>query len=234
MPDEKLHADAEPQVSMPNVVRFVRQLSHDLRNSLNAAELQAAYVSEIANDAEVKTELKRLREMVSELGGALQKLTASLGDVRMMAMEYGAADFVEDTRQKFTTQFPDAANAVDWKIDVNGDTMLNIDPQLLQIAMHELFDNALRHSRGEGAITVKAAVADGEFALELREPKAAFDHSIENWGREPLQSVAHGHYGLGLHRVRRILDAHGGRMDARYDTDAASLITTVRLPLASR
>src|SRR3954451_18299390 len=59
-------------VSWDDVVRFIRQLSHDLRNHLNAAELQAAYLSEIATDAEMKEEIKRLREMVSVLGTTLQ------------------------------------------------------------------------------------------------------------------------------------------------------------------
>jgi hypothetical protein len=34
---------ADLQVAMPDVARFVRQLSHDLRNHLNAAELQSAF-----------------------------------------------------------------------------------------------------------------------------------------------------------------------------------------------
>ena len=33
---------------MPDVVKFLRQLGHDLRNHLNAAELQSAYVAELA------------------------------------------------------------------------------------------------------------------------------------------------------------------------------------------
>ena len=49
------HPNSDPradiQVSMPDVVKFVRQLAHDLRNHLNAAELQSAYLDEIAEDA---------------------------------------------------------------------------------------------------------------------------------------------------------------------------------------
>ena len=42
-------------LSLPwsDTVRFVRQLSHDLRNDLNAIELQSAYISELAQDQEL-------------------------------------------------------------------------------------------------------------------------------------------------------------------------------------
>lgn len=225
-------ADGDPQVAMRDVVRFVRQLSHDLRNDLNAAELQAAFVTEIVADDEAKVELKRLRAMISEFGSSLQKLTNALGDVRMTSMQYTAQDFVDDMQKKIAATFPDTAAALQWRSTVAADVMLEIDPQLLQQALIELFDNAFRHKRGDGNIDVVTETNGDRFVLTLREPKKDFEGTGERWGREPLQTVSHGHYGLGLHRVRRILEAHQGELEAKYDRDAASLITTVRLPIA--
>ena len=55
-------AGADIQVPMAVVVRFIRQLSHDLRNDLNAAELQSAFLKEIAEDGESRrAEVQRLR-----------------------------------------------------------------------------------------------------------------------------------------------------------------------------
>src|SRR6185295_7199203 len=84
------------QVPMPDVVKFIRQLGHDLRNHLNAAELQSAYMAEIATDPELQEEVKRLRAMISEVGASLQRVTSALGAPRLTTMPYGAADFVED------------------------------------------------------------------------------------------------------------------------------------------
>jgi len=74
---------AEIQVSMPEVVKFVRQLAHDLRNHLNAAELQSAYLLEIAENDELRDEIKRLRAMVAQVGANLQELTAALSQPRL-------------------------------------------------------------------------------------------------------------------------------------------------------
>ena len=75
-------AALDGHVPWENFVKFVRQLSHDLRNQLNAAELQSALIAELTNDAELKSEIRRLRELVSQLGVTLQSLSASVAEPR--------------------------------------------------------------------------------------------------------------------------------------------------------
>jgi K+-sensing histidine kinase KdpD len=223
--------DAPIQVTMPDLVKFVRQLGHDLRNHLNGAELQAAYLAEIVKDPEASDEIKRLRAMISQVGASLQSVTVALGQPRLMLMEYGAADFVADLRQKLATEYPN--ETIEWDIQA-GDASIEIDPQALQPALIELFANAFRHERGEGPIRVEARTEDGQFVFVIREPKRTFDRPTENWGREPLRTVTQGHYGLGLHRSRAILEAHHAQLNARYDKSKSSLITTVTLPISNK
>ncbi|MFN2476933.1 MAG: sensor histidine kinase [Chthoniobacterales bacterium] len=223
-------APADIEVPMADVVRFIRQLSHDLRNHLNAAELQSAYLKEIVEDAEAKGEIQRLRSMVSELGAALQKLTTLMAPVKLTQMPYEAGAFIEDLQQKVTQQFPEAANAFEWSAVGLAGTF-EIDPQLLQQAMLELFANALLHGRGTGNIHVAAEVAGHDFRFAMREPKATFEALTANWGREPFKRVKHGHYGLGLARARSIIEAHGGNLTARFEPDASALVTEVSLPM---
>jgi two-component system, chemotaxis family, sensor kinase Cph1 len=225
------NASPEIHVSMPTVVKFVRQLAHDLRNDLNAAELQSAYLVEIAETGELKEEIKRLRGMISQVGANLQSVTVALGQPRLTDMPYSAKDFVDDLRQKLETTYSAESANVKWDIQA-GDEELQIDPQLLLPALLELFGNAFRHGPAVGPISVTAGTENGRFVFMLREPKQSFERSTENWGREPLQSVSQGHYGLGLHRTRGIIEAHGGELKARYEPDTKSLITTVTIPAA--
>jgi K+-sensing histidine kinase KdpD len=219
-------------VSWTDIVRFVRQLSHDLRNHLNAAELQAVYIGELTGDAELKTEIKRLRATIAGLGAVLQKLSADLGQIKPTFMPYRAADFVEDLRQKFAHDFPQESAAVNWDVQP-GDAALNVDPQLLQQALLELFANAFQHERGQGQLAATAKIDNDRFLFTLREPKARIELSTENWGREPLRKISQGHYGLGLNRVRVIVEAHSGELHAHYDPTESVLLTTITLPFSA-
>ena len=224
-------SESDLSVPMPDVVRFVRQLSHDLRNHLNAAELQSAYVNELAGDAELKSELQRLRAMLSEMGRTLQAVTNLLAPVKLTEMPYEASGFVEDLRQTIEQEFAENSRAIEWQIDP-GAALVQIDPQLFQQALLQLIANAFQHGRGSGNLCAKAEVKAGEFIFILSEPKESFTGPLENWGREPFHHLGRGHYGLGLHRTRNIIEAHHGRLEVRYDQPSASLVTTVALPLA--
>lgn len=222
-----------PPVPWPDIVKFVRQLSHDIRNNLNAVELQSAYLAELAEDVEMKEEVQRLRQMVSEVGTSLQRLTAGLSQANATPISYKAADFVEDLKQKVAGDQAENAQKITWAVQLAGET-LEVDPQFTQQAFLELFTNAFQHERSVNSITAKAYIDRGRFVFELHEPKANFQLRTENWGREPLRNVTQGHYGLGLNRARSIMEAHGGELHAEFDRKSSTLKTTVSLPLEKR
>jgi K+-sensing histidine kinase KdpD len=227
-PEERSNSLSVPWV---DTVRFIRQLSHDLRNHLNAIELQSAYISELEGDAKLKGEVNRLREMISGLTSSLQRVSGVLGEVKPNLISYRASDFVGDLRKKIGQEFPNKTSEINWDVQP-GNAVLNIDPQLLQEAIVEVFANAFRHDPGKGALAAEARIDKNRFLFTLREPKIRFELSTENWGREPLRKATHGHYGLGLNRVRTILEAHGGEMHAQYEPKASALVTALILPLS--
>src|SRR5437870_1147920 len=161
------------KIAWSDIVRFIRQLNHDLRNHLNAVELQAAYLGELATDPELSSELKRLREMISQLGIMLQKLSADLAQVKPNFMPYRAADFVEDLRERVAKDFPQPGRAINWQVQV-AEASLNIDPQLLQQALLELFVNAFRHEPTGDAPSVTVGIENDCFVFTLHEPKKGF------------------------------------------------------------
>ena len=130
------------QVSLPNVVKFVRQLAHDLRNHLNAAELQSAYLAELAEDAELKEEIKRCGHGFPG-GSNLQSLTAALSQPRLTEMRYSALISWRISSKVGPRQPPEVAS-------VNGPSKWRRfapdRPQVLLPALTELFANAFRPS----------------------------------------------------------------------------------------
>jgi K+-sensing histidine kinase KdpD len=218
-------------VPWSDTIRFVRQLTHDLRNDLNAIELQSAYIGELEEKEELKSEIKRLREMVAGLASTLQRLSRAVGHIKPNLIPYRAIDFIEDLRKTIEHDFQKESSEITWEIQLP-DVTLNVDPQFLQEAFTELFANAFRHDRGKGALLAGAKIDNNRFLFTLREPKTRFELSTQNWGREPLRKISQRHYGLGLNRVRAIVEAHGGKLHAQYDPNISALITTLALPVS--
>ena len=220
-------------VPWTDTVRFVRQLSHDLRNDLNAIQLQSAYIGEVTQDEELTSEIKRLREVVSGMNSTLQLISRAVGEIAPNLITYPTGEFLTDMRMQIERQFSKENHEITWDVQIQ-DGMLNIDPQLFQEVFVELFANAFQHDRGKGALVARATISDERFLFSLHEPKAVFSSDTQNWGREPLRNIRQRHYGLGLNRVRAIVEAHGGELQAQYDAKTATLISTVALPISSR
>jgi K+-sensing histidine kinase KdpD len=233
MADKSSEASTD-SVTMPwsDMVRFVGQLSHDLRNDLNAIELQSAYIGELTQDQELTSEIKRLREVVSDMNSTLQLLSRAVGEVAPNVITYPVVEFLADMRTQIERNFSKESQEITWDVQLQ-DGILNIDPQLLQEVFVELFANAFQHERGKGALVARARISDGRFLFSLHEPKAGFSSETQNWGREPLRNIRQRHYGLGLNRVRAIIEAHGGELQVQHDPTAATLVSTMALPMSS-
>jgi K+-sensing histidine kinase KdpD len=220
----------EPNILWPDVMKFISQLNHDLRNHLNAVELQAAFLGEIVSEPEAKAEITRLREMTGEFNAHLQKLSAKLAKAQPQLMPYPAADFVEDLRAKLTLERPEQSAGIDWNV-LLGKEILEIDPHLLQEGFIELLANAGTYGGGNGRLGFAVRAEGKTIEFSLREPKTGFNEATENWGARPLQHVRRGHYGLGLFRARSIFEAQHGNLRAQFDPAISVLLTTVSLPL---
>ena len=219
----------DPSIPWPQMTKFIGQLSHDIRNHLNAIELQSAFIGEIVEGDEAKAEVRRLRDMTAEMSAQLHRLSGQLAKIQPNTMPYGAAELGEDLRAKITSAFPEEVAAVEWQISL-GKEPVEIDPQLLLAAFAELFENAFAHQRGEGSIICVGRTEPGRLIFHLHEPKPG-PVATENWGGQPLAQQRHGHYALGLFRARSIFEAHHGSFQAQFDPAASILTTTVTLPV---
>jgi signal transduction histidine kinase len=231
MPDKSTKNPGD-SLSVPwsDIARFVRQLSHDLRNDLNALELQSAYIAELTDNQELHTEIKRVREVVSDVNSTLKRLSGAVEEVTPNMISYRAPEFLADIRAEIDRKFSNKKAEINWNVQLE-DVVLHVDPQLLQQVFAEIFANAFQHDRGSGALLATASISNDRLLFTLHEPKPAFDSATQNWGHEPLRNISQRHYGLGLNRVRAIVEAHGGQLQAHYDPKTSALVSTVILPV---
>ena len=227
-------ADLERSVVVPweRFENFVGQFTHDVRNGLNAIELQLTFLGEISTDPEAVEEVKRLRNSLSEVTRHLQAVKTLTGPTHPNVLEYPACELFEDLRERLVKRHPGVDEKIVWDIDLPPGATLLVDPDASIVAVLELFANLVRFVGTP--IRCTAAVADGFLTFTLQErPSTPLSAPTEQWGREPLLSTRRGAYGLGLFRATRLLESQGGTLRAAYSAPDNLLTTTVTLPLAA-
>ena len=112
------------------------------------------------------------------------------------------------------------------------DTLLEVDPDLLEQAVHALLGNAVEAS--PAGATIRIGIARGErtstLTIDDEGPGIAFEPDPSELAPGP--STKREGYGLGIPVAWKICRAHGGTVDIRR-RDEGGTRATVSLPLAS-
>ncbi|HWL54500.1 MAG TPA: ATP-binding protein [Chthoniobacteraceae bacterium] len=214
-------------VPFDRVSKFVRQLTHDLRNGLSAIDLEAAYVAELVTDPEAGEEVRKLRQLVSKSARSLRELSQCFQPISLHTLPWEAALFVEELGKRIRTQFPQEG---EWSVVSRLEKeYLCIDLEQMVIAISAVFHNAFRFRPEGTAVRLTAAREGEEIVLEFQQAKQTTPGDLppEQWGAEPFLTGLGSGYGLGLYRARAILEAHGGRMESFHRNEE----TVVRLIL---
>jgi signal transduction histidine kinase len=222
-----------PDIPVPfsRVAGFVRQVTHDVRNGLNAIDLQTAYTAELVSDPEAVEEVRRIRALIQQTTRMLQALSSNFWLSTPNPVPYSARIFVEDLQDRLVKQHPDHAPQVRWEVTLKEESIA-VDLEMIFTAIAEVLKNAFSFREAGGEIAARVFAEGGRFVLEITEPKSTVPSPPEAWGREPFASTRRGGYGLGLFRSRQLLAAHGGDLQFSHDSGRNLLSSRISLPLA--
>jgi len=136
---------------------------------------------------------------------------------------------VADCRQKAE------AGGVTIELECADDLTANANPPLLEQAIANLLDNAIKYGPAQGTITVRAEGSESDVGIHVidRGPgiEAEFiPRLFERFYRvDKARSRKHGGTGLGLAIVKHIAQAHGGRVEVRSKPGEGSTFS-IHLP----
>jgi signal transduction histidine kinase len=225
-------AAAAPRVavSFETIAGFLRLLSHDVRNDLNAVDLLTAYIQDISGAEPIRGELDQLRTAIRYGSERMHRLSRAFEMPRIEAIEIPVHVLIEDLRSRMLSSKPEAEPRLLWNVE-DEDANIYVDPTLALEVFFELTDNALAFSTHDSSVSV------GVFRDESDDFKWCFEQGMKDppshpdqWGRVPFLSARRGHYGLGLFRARRIVDAHKGAIEFSHDRQTERFSTVVRFP----
>jgi two-component system sensor histidine kinase BaeS len=211
---------------------LLADIAHELRTPLQAMRGSV----EGMLDGVYPVDPERLRSVVAQT----QTMARLLDDLRTLSMaEAGVLELhpepmdpraaVEHTLETFGVAARDAGVRVQAVIDDDLPVTIDADPVRVREVLANLVTNALRHTPRDGVVTVSVAPAAGVVRFEVTdtgpgippaERAAVFDRFVT--------SADAGGTGLGLAIAKRIVQAHGGAIEA---TDAPGGGTAMRVDL---
>jgi signal transduction histidine kinase len=111
------------------------------------------------------------------------------------------------------------------------------DPARLQQVLGNLLTNAIKFTPGGGDVQVSVKPSRGWAVIAVTDNGAGIapellPHVFDRFRQDPSAARLHGSLGLGLAISRRLVELHGGEIDAQSAGEGRGSTFTVRLPLA--
>ena len=183
-------------------------MAHELRNPLNIIAM-AAYDSPPETRQHIQTQLKRADRLVSDMLVYSGGLTLQISTTPLRALV-----------KSILTQAQ--LESVSCEVNIAESIELEADPQRLQQVFINLIDNAVAFSRNQpdGKLCIEASMNTDCVVINVHNNGPEIDDSLQGEALfQPFMTKRAGGSGLGLAIVRRIVDAHGGHIKHRVDTD---------------
>jgi len=220
--------------------QMTADIAHELRTPLSVirgnleATLDGIYPLDAEHVAPVYEEVLLLERLVADL--RLLSL-AEAGELALKLEPVNVGELIEGILEsaRITAQEKDITLEAEVPPDL---PPINGDAHRLRQVLNNLLGNALRYTPSGGRIAVTARVMDSEMHLSVADsgpgiPEEDLPYIFERFYRgDRSRARESGGSGLGLAIVRRLVEAHGGRVWAE-NKEGAGATFTIALPLAA-
>ena len=237
---ERRHAQ-DLEKAARNVNEFIATLAHELRNPLAPIRTATQVMAKTPPGDPLH---ESMRQTIERQSAQLSRIVDDLLDITritrgQLPLEHEPLDLAVAVRRALETAAPQIQTGHHTlEVDVPpGALGVRGDLHRLTQAIANLANNAARYTPSGGSIAIKGRAEGGVAELRIRdtgrgiEPHMLgriFDMFVQ--GRQPSERVLGG-LGIGLALARRIVEAHGGTLEAHSEGENRGSEFILRLPL---
>jgi PAS domain S-box-containing protein len=220
---------------------FLATLAHELRNPL-APISNGLHLLRLSSDEGARAKARemmdrQLRHLVHLVDDLLDIARISSNKVELRLEPLDLASVLASGVETSAPLIAANGHTLDLRVPSRPLTV-NADPTRLAQIVSNLLNNAAKYTPHGGRIELAAAEEDGQAVIRVKDsgvgiPADALTKVFEMFtqvGRDAQKS--HGGLGIGLALVKRLVELHGGTVEANSDGADQGSMFVVRLPIA--
>lgn len=203
--------------------QFISTIAHELKAPLNVIHMSA---ETLLIDSDISSQnIVQKTNIINDEVERLNSLISSLLDITLMEagnlvpdrQRVKIAEFLQDTFNSVARGKTANAVQVDLQLSNNLST-IDIDKNLVRVALNNLLTNAIKYNKPGGKVTLTAEESDSQLIINITDTGIGIDlhdqeHIFEKFYRSDNDNVrAKSGHGLGLALAKEIIQLHGGKL----------------------
>ena len=236
---ERVHAEAELRATARQRDQFLAMLAHELRNPLQsirfATDLLRSHDSDLAmvrrNVEVVHRHTAALTRLVDEL---LEVTRVTHGTIRLRKQAVSINDVLRTALESVRPSFKLKHQTINGNLS-DETLMVDADPLRLSQAFGNILANAAQYSPADSVVSVSVEAAKDEVIVRISDQGLGIapgdlPHVFDLFMRANHSfGDGNGGIGVGLTLAKKLVELHGGRIDAQSDGPGRGSVFTVRL-----
>lgn len=209
---------------------LVAGVAHDMRNFLFSINGTVDVLESRFGDREDQLPLIHLlREKGDQMSDLMQTLLDYGKPLELSRRPESLDDVIEEAHR--TCSELAAEKGVELAVKTNGYVpQIRLDRTRMLQVFKNLMENAVQHSPRGGRVEVDTHLAGGTLECRVRDSGSGFEPAHAGRLFEPFFSQRHGGTGLGLAIAQRVVDEHGGEIEAA-NRPGGGAVFRVRFPV---
>jgi two-component system, OmpR family, sensor histidine kinase CiaH len=210
---------------------FVMAITHELKTpiaitKLNLETLQKRLLNDEQRQKLINSTIQEANRLNALCNNMLLTSQIEAGGYKMMQERINFFNLVKECAQDFIVRFPNRKI----EIQLNEEVFINGDLLLLQLAVNNLLDNAIKYSGKEGIVLLKMFESNKEVHLQVIDEGPGILDAEKEKIFEKYYRGSQGRIkgtGLGLYLTKKIAEAHKGTIKIKKNLLRGSIFEII-------
>ncbi len=223
---------------------FINNMTHEFKTPISTISLATQLIQEESAIAKNETILRYLgiiKEENIRLGNQVERVlqTAQMEkeEIILKKKELDIHMLIQHVADNINPIIHTNQGTLILNLDANP-SLLALDEVHISNVIHNLLDNAIKYSSNQLHVEIQTESHDGQCVIKIKDQGIGMEKSVLESVFEPFYRVPTGNihnvkgFGLGLSYVKKIVDAHGGKVKVESTIGAGSTFI-ISLPYGS-